>query len=105
MKMSRLKALFALSLVVVLGLATVIARAADLLPSWNDGQEKQSTISFVEKGTTPDSPDFAPAPERNALPSSTTTTRANMPTIALIISPNLTKVSTKPSHRAGPSSV
>ena len=99
MKMSRLKALFALSLVVVLGLATVIARAADLLPSWNDGQEKQSTISFVEKVTTPDSPDFAPDPERT-LPSSTTTTHANMPTIALIISPNLTKASTKPSHRA-----
>ena len=35
-----------------------IARAADPLPSWNDGPAKQSIIAFVEKVTTPGSPDF-----------------------------------------------
>jgi phosphoserine phosphatase len=38
----------------------------DPLPSWNDGQAKQSIISFVEKVTTPGSPDFVPVPDRIA---------------------------------------
>ena len=36
------------------------------LPSWNDGQAKQSIINFVTKVTTPGSPDFVPVPERIA---------------------------------------
>jgi phosphoserine phosphatase len=43
-----------------------IARAADPLPSWNDGKAKQSIIDFVTKVTTPGSPDFVPVPERIA---------------------------------------
>jgi len=43
-----------------------IARAADPLPSWNDGPAKQSIINFVTKVTTPGSPDFVPVPERIA---------------------------------------
>jgi hypothetical protein len=42
------------------------ALAADPLPSWNDGPAKQSIITFVEKVTTPGSPDFVPVPERIA---------------------------------------
>ncbi len=38
----------------------------DPLPSWNDGKVKQSIISFVEKVTKPDSPDFVPLDERIA---------------------------------------
>ena len=46
---------------------TTIARAADPLPSWNDGPAKQSIITFVDKVTTPGSPDFVPVPERIAM--------------------------------------
>jgi len=50
----------------VLFLFTSVAYAADPLPSWNDGAAKQSIIRFVEKVTTPGSPDFVPVPERIA---------------------------------------
>ncbi|MCL4179983.1 MAG: HAD family hydrolase [Verrucomicrobia bacterium] len=43
-----------------------IARAADPLPSWNDGTAKKSITTFVEKVTKPGSPDFVPIPERIA---------------------------------------
>ncbi len=43
-----------------------LIRAADPLPSWNDGPAKQSIIDFVTKVTTPGSPDFVPVPERIA---------------------------------------
>jgi phosphoserine phosphatase len=46
---------------------TIIARAADPLPSWNDGPAKQSIITFVTKVTTPGSPDFVPVAERIAV--------------------------------------
>jgi phosphoglycolate phosphatase-like HAD superfamily hydrolase len=42
------------------------ARAADPLPSWNEGPAKQSIIAFVAKVTTAGSPDFVPVPERIA---------------------------------------
>jgi hypothetical protein len=48
-------------------LATTFARAADPLPSWNDGAAKQSIVTFVEKVTKPGSPDFVPVPERIAV--------------------------------------
>jgi phosphoserine phosphatase len=44
-----------------------IAQAADPLPSWKDGNAKQSIVAFVEKVTTPGSPDFVPVPERIAV--------------------------------------
>ena len=44
-----------------------VARAADPLPSWNDGQAKQSIVAFVEKVTKEGSPDFVPVAERIAI--------------------------------------
>lgn len=41
-------------------------KASDPLPSWNDGRAKQAILAFVEKVTTPDSPDFVPPDERIA---------------------------------------
>jgi hypothetical protein len=47
-----------------LGVLLLAASAAfaqtDPLPSWNDGPAKQSIIAFVERVTTPGSPDFVP---------------------------------------------
>jgi phosphoglycolate phosphatase-like HAD superfamily hydrolase len=43
-----------------------MARAADPLPSWNDGKAKQSIVAFVEKVTKEGSPDFVPVAERIA---------------------------------------
>jgi phosphoserine phosphatase len=57
------------NLIVVLAFtfaSLTLARAADPLPSWNDGPAKQSIIDFVTKVTTPGSPDFVPVPERIA---------------------------------------
>jgi phosphoserine phosphatase len=38
----------------------------DPLPSWNDGATKQTIVTFVEKVTTPGTPDFVPLEERVA---------------------------------------
>jgi len=54
------------ALIGALVFTTVASRAADPLPSWNDGPAKQSIIAFVEKITNPGSPDFVPVPERIA---------------------------------------
>jgi len=59
--------LVAAALVGALAFMPIAARAADPLPSWNDGKAKQSIITFVEKVTTPGSPDFVPVPERIAV--------------------------------------
>jgi hypothetical protein len=48
-------------------LSMVTAQAADPLPSWQDGTAKSAIIEFVDKVTTPDSPDFVPLPERIAV--------------------------------------
>ena len=59
-----------LAIVTTLVFASAIAtaaRAADPLPSWNDGKAKQSIVAFVEKVTTPGSPDFVRVPERIAV--------------------------------------
>ena len=44
-----------------------ISHADDALPSWNDGPVKQSIITFVEKVTKADSPDFVPVAKRIAV--------------------------------------
>ena len=54
------------NILIVLLLFTTAAFAADPLPSWNEGQAKQSIIAFVEKVTKPGSPDFVPPTERIA---------------------------------------
>ena len=43
------------------------ARAADPLPSWNDGTAKQSVVDFVTRVTTPGDKDFVPEAERIAV--------------------------------------
>jgi phosphoglycolate phosphatase-like HAD superfamily hydrolase len=42
------------------------AVAANPLPSWNAGPSRDAILSFVERTTTPGSPDFVPVPERIA---------------------------------------
>jgi phosphoserine phosphatase len=59
-----------LVILATLGTLVLVAapvRAADPLPSWNDGAAKQSIITFVEKVTRPDSRDFVPVAERIAV--------------------------------------
>ena len=47
-------------------LSATVATATDPLPSWKDGNTKQAILAFVEKVTTPGSPDFVPPAERIA---------------------------------------
>ncbi len=67
MKTVRSQTCLAAVLLCVLAYFATTARADDPLPSWNDGQAKQSIITFVEKVTNPGSPDFVPVPERIAV--------------------------------------
>ncbi|MGN6553309.1 MAG: HAD family hydrolase [Verrucomicrobiota bacterium] len=50
----------------VAALSAIAVRAADPLPSWNDGATKKSITAFVEKVTKAGSPDFVPPAERIA---------------------------------------
>jgi len=67
MKTTHRQNLLAIVLVCALAFTATIARAADPLPSWNDGPAKQSILTFVEKVTKSGSPDFVPVPERIAV--------------------------------------
>ena len=67
MKTIRSQILLAVALVSALAFTATVARAADPLPSWNDGKAKQAITSFVKKVTKEGSPDFVPAPERIAV--------------------------------------
>jgi len=49
-----------------LALTTILAHAADPLPSWNDTAPKQALTAFVEKVSKDGSPDFVPPSERIA---------------------------------------
>lgn len=53
-------------LLCLLSITVTLSLAADPLPSWNKGQTKQSILAFVNKVTTPGSPDFVEVPERIA---------------------------------------
>ena len=66
MRTTHRSSVIAVALVFSSAFATV-ARAADPLPSWNEGKAKQSIVAFVEKVTRPGSPDFVPVPERIAV--------------------------------------
>jgi phosphoserine phosphatase len=50
-----------------LAFTTVVARAADPLPSWNEGPTKAAITTFVSKVTTEGSPDHIPPAERIAV--------------------------------------
>ena len=52
--------------VVAAGLRAGLVRAADPLPSWNDGPTKQSILDFVAKVTKEGGPDFVRVSERIA---------------------------------------
>src|SRR5438128_1088790 len=65
MKVSRTQKLAA-AIVCLIACITAFARAADPLPSWNDGLAKRSIITFIEKVTKKGSPDFVPVAERIA---------------------------------------
>jgi hypothetical protein len=54
------------ALACVLAFTAAVSRAADPLPSWNEGAAKQSITAFVEKVTKEGSPDFVPPAERIA---------------------------------------
>ena len=67
MKITRTgKLIFGVALLCAMALTTTISRAADPLPSWNDGPAKKAIVEFVTKVTTTGSPDFVPVPERIA---------------------------------------
>ncbi len=67
LKTNRIQSRLTAAFVVAAALTTTVARAADQLPSWNDGPAKQSIIAFVEKVTKPGTPDFVPVRERIAV--------------------------------------
>ena len=57
-----------ITLVALAGVAVALAaRAADPLPSWNDGPAKNSILQFVAKVTLAGSPNFVPLAERIAV--------------------------------------
>jgi haloacid dehalogenase-like hydrolase len=66
MKTARGHNLLTAALVAAVAFTATIARAADPLPSWNEGSAKTSIIEFVTKVTTAGSPDFVLVPERIA---------------------------------------
>ena len=66
MKTIRAQNVFAAALVGALAFTTIMARAADPLPAWNDGPAKKSIVAFVERVTKEGSPDFVPPAERIA---------------------------------------
>ena len=65
-KTTRNQTVIAAALACALAFTTTLARAADPLPSWNDGPAKKSIIDFVEKVTKEGSADFVPPNERIA---------------------------------------
>jgi len=67
MKTLRPRTFLAAMCACVLAFTATITRAADPLPSWNEGKAKQSIITFVEKVTKPGSLDIVPVPERIAV--------------------------------------
>lgn len=67
MKTNPQKNLLTAALAGVLAFATVTARAADPLPSWNDTAPKQALVTFVGKVTKEGSTDFVAPAERIAV--------------------------------------
>jgi phosphoglycolate phosphatase-like HAD superfamily hydrolase len=66
MKTIRRQTVVAVAFALALTLTATVARAADPLPSWNDGAAKKAIVTFVTKVTKQGSPDFVPEPERIA---------------------------------------
>jgi len=66
MKTTCTKNLFAAVLFCAVTFTTTVSRAADPLPSWNDGAAKKSIVAFVKNVTKEGSADFVPVAERIA---------------------------------------
>jgi phosphoglycolate phosphatase-like HAD superfamily hydrolase len=66
MQTTRTQGFIAVALVCVLAFTLTVARAADPLPSWNDGPAKQAIVNFVKATTDASSPQFVPMAERIA---------------------------------------
>src|SRR5271169_824944 len=66
MKTTTRQTLLAAALIAATAFTATIARAADPLPSWNEGPAKKAIVEFVTKVTKPGSPNFVPVPERIA---------------------------------------
>jgi haloacid dehalogenase-like hydrolase len=66
MKLIPTRVFLAASLVGIAAFTAVSSRAADPLPSWNDGKVKKSIVNFVEKVTKKGSADYVPPAERIA---------------------------------------
>jgi hypothetical protein len=62
----RTRTLAAAALVCALAVPTALARAADALPSWNDGPTKASILAFVQAVTDKSGKDFVPPAQRIA---------------------------------------
>lgn len=62
----RVRKIVAAALVAVVAFTAAHSFAADPLPSWNDTATKKAIVTFVEKVTAPNSPDFVPPAERIA---------------------------------------
>jgi phosphoserine phosphatase len=55
------------ALALVLGLSSLLAQAADALPSWNEGATKARIVAFVQAVTEPGGKDYVPTAERVAV--------------------------------------
>jgi len=66
MKTTRTRDLVAAALISAVAFTPTVSRAADPLPSWNEGPAKHSIVEFITKVTTAGSPDLVPVPERIA---------------------------------------
>jgi hypothetical protein len=66
MKTIRMQSLIAAALISAAVFSTTVSRAADPLPSWNDGAAKKAIVAFVQATTTRGSPKFVPPAERIA---------------------------------------
>jgi hypothetical protein len=61
------QSLFVVTIACGLAFPSPVARAADPLPSWQEGKTKQSIMDFVAAVTTPGSPNFVPPADRIAV--------------------------------------
>ena len=84
----RTQNLMAAALMCVLTLATVVARAADAFPSWNDGAAKQSIVNFVKRVATKGGKDFVPPAERIAVFDNDGTLWPSSRSISSLLSPS-----------------
>jgi phosphoglycolate phosphatase-like HAD superfamily hydrolase len=66
MKTMHKQNLLAAALSCAMAFATCVTRAADPLPSWNDGPARQAIVEFVRSTTDKGSPQFVPPAERIA---------------------------------------